>query len=85
VFTTGAVKKAYATFVFIEELDPRGYEINSFMVNHYPSNNWTDVPGNMHINAGIISFRRRSRADLAVVRSADVHEPADRDEHSEQP
>ena len=56
IFTTGAIKKAHATFVFIEELDPRGYEINSFMVNHYPSNSWTDVPGNMHINAGIISF-----------------------------
>ena len=56
IFTTGAVKKAYATFVFIEELDPRGYEINSFMVNHYPSNSWNDVPGNMHVNAGIISF-----------------------------
>jgi len=41
---------------FIEELDPRGYEINSFMVNHYPSESWNDVPGNMHINAGIISF-----------------------------
>ena len=56
IFTTGAIKKAYATFVFIEELDPRGYEINSFMVNHYPAQTWTDVPGNMHINAGIISF-----------------------------
>jgi prepilin-type N-terminal cleavage/methylation domain-containing protein len=56
IFTTGAVKKSYATFVFIEELDPRGYEINSFMVNHYPSNSWNDVPGNMHVNAGIISF-----------------------------
>jgi prepilin-type N-terminal cleavage/methylation domain-containing protein/prepilin-type processing-associated H-X9-DG protein len=56
IFTTGAMKKAYATFVFIEELDPRGYEINSFMPTHYPSNNWNDIPGNMHGNAGIISF-----------------------------
>ena len=56
IYTQGAIKKAYATFVFIEELDPRGYEINSFMVNRYPANSWVDVPGNMHINAGIISF-----------------------------
>jgi prepilin-type N-terminal cleavage/methylation domain-containing protein len=56
IFTTGQIQKAYATFVFIEELDPRGYEINSFMVNHYPSQSWVDNPGNMHINAGIISF-----------------------------
>jgi prepilin-type processing-associated H-X9-DG protein len=26
------------------------------MVNHYPNNSWVDVPGNMHINAGMISF-----------------------------
>ena len=56
IYTQGAIQKAYATFVFIEELDPRGYEINSFMVNRYPGNSWTDVPSNMHINAGIISF-----------------------------
>jgi prepilin-type N-terminal cleavage/methylation domain-containing protein/prepilin-type processing-associated H-X9-DG protein len=56
IFTTGQIKKAYATFVYIEELDPRGYEINSFMPTHYPSNNWNDIPGNMHGNAGIISF-----------------------------
>src|SRR5258708_39085695 len=42
IFTTGAIKKAYATFVFIEELDPRGYEINSFMVSRYPANSWND-------------------------------------------
>lgn len=56
IFTTGAIKKAYSTFVFIEELDPRGFEINSFMPTHYPANNWNDIPGNMHINAGILSF-----------------------------
>ena len=56
IFTNGQIKRAYATFVFIEELDPRGYEINSFMVNHYPSQGWVDNPGNMHVNAGIISF-----------------------------
>jgi len=56
IFTTGAIKKAYATFVFIEELDPRGYLENSFMPTHYGSSNWNDIPGNMHGNAGIISF-----------------------------
>jgi len=56
VFTTGQIQKAYATFCFIEELDPRGYEINSFMPTHYPKDNWNDIPGNMHGNAGIISF-----------------------------
>jgi len=56
IFTIGQVKKAYATFCFIEELDPRGYEINSFMPTHYPADNWNDIPGNMHMNAGIISF-----------------------------
>jgi prepilin-type N-terminal cleavage/methylation domain-containing protein/prepilin-type processing-associated H-X9-DG protein len=56
IFTTGALKKAHATFCFIEELDPRGYEINSFMPSHYPQNSWNDIPGNMHMNAGIISF-----------------------------
>jgi prepilin-type N-terminal cleavage/methylation domain-containing protein len=59
IFTTGQMKAAYATFVFIEELDVRGYEINSFMVNHYGSSsqdNWNDIPGNMHQKAGIISF-----------------------------
>ena len=56
ILTTGAMKVAYATFVFIEELDPRGYEINSFMPNRYPLNSWNDIPGNMHQNAGIISF-----------------------------
>ncbi len=56
VFTTGAIKRAYSTFVFIEELDPRGFEINSFMPTHYPANNWNDIPGNMHVNAGILSF-----------------------------
>ena len=56
IFTTGQIQKSYATFVFIEELDPRGYEINSFMVNHYPNQSWNDEPGNMHNGAGIISF-----------------------------
>jgi len=56
IFTTGAIKKSWATFVFIEELDPRGWEMNSFMPNHYPSNNWNDIPGNMHGNADTISF-----------------------------
>jgi len=56
IFTTGQLKRAYATFVFIEEMDPRGYLINSFMVPAYPSNAWGDMPANMHGDANIISF-----------------------------
>ncbi|HXE56153.1 MAG TPA: prepilin-type N-terminal cleavage/methylation domain-containing protein [Tepidisphaeraceae bacterium] len=56
IFTTGALKRAYATFVFIEEMDPRGWLMNSFMVNDYPSNNWIDDPAMMHGNANTLSF-----------------------------
>jgi prepilin-type N-terminal cleavage/methylation domain-containing protein len=56
VFTTGAIKYPWATMLFIEELDPRGWEMNSFMINHYPANNWNDVPANMHQTGDTISF-----------------------------
>jgi prepilin-type N-terminal cleavage/methylation domain-containing protein/prepilin-type processing-associated H-X9-DG protein len=56
IFNAGQIKRSYATFCFIEEYDPRGWEMNSFMVNHYPSNGWSDVPLNMHQGAGTISF-----------------------------
>lgn len=56
LFTTAQIKRAYATFVFIEEMDPRGWLMNSFMINAYPSNNWSDMPANMEGNANIISF-----------------------------
>ena len=56
IYNLGQAPHAYATFVFIEEMDPRGYNINSFMVPVYPSNGWVDIPGPMHINVGILSF-----------------------------
>jgi prepilin-type N-terminal cleavage/methylation domain-containing protein len=56
VFNAGQIKFAFATMCFIEELDIRGYEINSFMINHYPANSWNDTPANMHGNADTISF-----------------------------
>ncbi|HXE56155.1 MAG TPA: prepilin-type N-terminal cleavage/methylation domain-containing protein [Tepidisphaeraceae bacterium] len=56
LFTLGQIQKTYATFVFIEEMDPRGYIMNSFMVNPYPANSWSDIPGMMHGNADTISF-----------------------------
>jgi prepilin-type N-terminal cleavage/methylation domain-containing protein len=56
IFNAGQIKNSWATMCFIEELDPRGYEINSFMINQYPANNWNDVPGNMHGTGDTISF-----------------------------
>jgi len=56
IFNAGQIKYAFATMCFIEELDVRGYEINSFMINHYPSNSWNDTPANMHNNADTLSF-----------------------------
>ena len=44
------------TFVFMEEMDPRGYNINSFMVPPYPSNEWIDIPAPMHDRVGMVSF-----------------------------
>jgi len=56
IYTLGQVAHAYATFVFIEEVDPRGYNINSFMVPIYPSSSWIDVPSPLHETVGILSF-----------------------------
>src|SRR5439155_6001965 len=36
------------TFVFIEEMDPRGYLITSFMVLPYTHSGWIDIPAPMH-------------------------------------
>jgi prepilin-type N-terminal cleavage/methylation domain-containing protein len=44
------------TFVFCEEMDPRGYNINSFMVPPYPAENWVDIPAPMHGTVGMLSF-----------------------------
>ena len=56
VYNVGQLQRAYATFVFIEEMDPRGFIMNSFIVNPYPDNNWNDIPGTMHGNANTLSF-----------------------------
>ena len=56
IFNAGQIKRSYATWCFIEEYDPRGWEMNSFMVNAYPSNTWNDVPAMMHGGANSISF-----------------------------
>jgi len=56
VFNLGQVAHAYSTFVFIEEVDPRGFNINSFMVPVYPSSSWIDVPSPLHESVGILSF-----------------------------
>jgi len=42
--------------VFIEEMDPRGWLMNSFMIPAYPGNNWGDMPATMHGNANSLSF-----------------------------
>ena len=47
---------ATSTFVFIEEMDPRGYLINSFVVNPYPSIVWVDIPAPMHDRVGLLAF-----------------------------
>ena len=50
------IKYPSNTFVFIEEMDPRGYLINSFMVIPYPSDGWIDIPAPMHEKVGLLSF-----------------------------
>lgn len=49
----------WATYVFIEELDPRGFNEGSFAVWPYPgpgTNQWVDYLATWHDNAGMISF-----------------------------
>jgi prepilin-type N-terminal cleavage/methylation domain-containing protein len=50
------IKWPTSTFVFIEEMDPRGYLINSFMVLPYPSAEWVDIPAPMHERVGLLAF-----------------------------
>lgn len=50
------IKYPSSTFTFIEELDPRGYLINSFMVVPYPSDLWVDIPAPMHDRVGVLAF-----------------------------
>jgi prepilin-type N-terminal cleavage/methylation domain-containing protein/prepilin-type processing-associated H-X9-DG protein len=50
------IKRPSTTYVFIEEWDERGYNINSFGVNAYPATTWADLPAPWHEGAGMISF-----------------------------
>ena len=50
------LKYPSSTFTFIEEMDPRGYLINSFMVIPYPSDEWIDIPAPMHDRVGLLAF-----------------------------
>src|SRR6266550_8588552 len=50
------IKYPSSTFVFIEEMDPRGFLINSFMVLPYPSAEWVDIPAPMHDRVGLLAF-----------------------------
>ena len=50
------IKYPHATFVFIEEYDNRGYQINSFWVPAYPANNWVDIPSPFHGRVGLLAF-----------------------------
>jgi prepilin-type N-terminal cleavage/methylation domain-containing protein len=54
--TMARIKYSSRTFVFTEEMDPRGYLINSFMILRYPSDSWVDIPAPMHDTVGILSF-----------------------------
>jgi prepilin-type N-terminal cleavage/methylation domain-containing protein len=54
--TTSQIKHPEATFVFIEEYDNRGYQINSFWVPAYPKSNWVDIPSPFHGRVGLLSF-----------------------------
>ena len=50
------IKYPSSTFTFIEEMDPRGFLINSFMVIPYPSAEWVDIPAPMHDRVGLLAF-----------------------------
>jgi len=50
------IKHPEATFIFIEEYDNRGYQINSFWVPAYPAQNWVDIPSPFHGRVGVLSF-----------------------------
>jgi len=55
IYTLGQIPHASATFVTIEEVDARGYNINSFMTSSYPGG-WIDDPSPLHGTVGILAF-----------------------------
>jgi prepilin-type processing-associated H-X9-DG protein len=56
LLTMGQIKHAAATFVFIEDYDPRGYLINSFTSPIYPAATFNDAPADFHNGGTTISF-----------------------------
>lgn len=50
------VRNASATFVFIEEADPRGVNVGGFTMMPYPSNFWIDHPAVFHGKGTGLSF-----------------------------
>lgn len=54
--TLAQVRHSSNTFVFIEEYDPRGFNLASFVVTDYPSDLWIDIPLPFHDRCGMISF-----------------------------
>jgi len=51
------LRYASETFVFLEHLDPGGWNNQSFRVSPYPSEDWTDLPAlGLHGRVGLISF-----------------------------
>ncbi len=50
------IQKPAKIFCFIDEEDPRGYNINSFMVSVGGSTYWTDVLGSFHGDAAASSY-----------------------------
>jgi prepilin-type N-terminal cleavage/methylation domain-containing protein len=52
----GQVKNTSDVFVFVEELDLRGYNLGSFVVDPYPGWVWTDYPSVLHNHGTCFSF-----------------------------
>ncbi len=50
------IRHPTSTYVFLEELDVRGYNLGSFVTDLYPADDWIDYPAPWHDDAGMISF-----------------------------
>jgi prepilin-type N-terminal cleavage/methylation domain-containing protein/prepilin-type processing-associated H-X9-DG protein len=54
-----ATRRPSETYVFVEEFDPRGVNLNSFVMPPYKSNadsRWIDVPAHFHGNGSTLGF-----------------------------
>lgn len=56
VFKITQIRSTADCMVFIEEFDDRGYNINSFAIEPYPTEQWVDLPGLWHKNGTTLSF-----------------------------